>query len=89
MIHTDHKLPIYWNKKVAMMDKEKFNAFSCKEIEVKDVRKMINLSFYENFYEISDRDKRKVVSTEEIDLDKGYEANVLLRKTQKLISGLK
>lgn len=26
MITTDHKLPIYWNKSVALKDKEKFGA---------------------------------------------------------------
>lgn len=41
MIHTDEKLPIYWNKQVAIKQKELFNAYEIRKLSIADILELI------------------------------------------------
>ncbi len=39
-ITTDHKLPIYWNKEVAISEGVEFEAYSIKKIRISELKKI-------------------------------------------------
>jgi len=44
MITTDHKLPIYWNKSVALKDKEKFGADKVISVRIDYLKNLLKQS---------------------------------------------
>lgn len=41
MIHTDEKLPIYWNKQVAIKQQKLFNAYEIRKLSITELLKLI------------------------------------------------
>lgn len=49
MITTDHKLPIYWNKKVALTEKERFKAHDVISIDISSIKNLFKKSATEEY----------------------------------------
>jgi hypothetical protein len=41
MIHTDEKLPIYWNKQVSIKQQKLFNAYEIRKLSISELLKLI------------------------------------------------
>lgn len=41
MIHTDEKLPIYWNKQVAINQQKLFDAYEIRKLSISDILELI------------------------------------------------